>query len=314
MRLTAYHESLHRRAIELCRRHREVEWQIIEVLQSIDQTKIFKAMGVPSLFQYCVEKLQLSEATAYQFISVARAANRVKPLAEAIRVQKISVYKASRLASKIVPANAEELIQFATTHSTREIDSKVSPEKSVTLKMSKGSMEKLKRAHAVMAGNLDLAQTLDRVLEDYLDRKDPLRKKEPRRKQPKLCARRVGEKPQAENEAPKGVSNRNRIRDNSRLPASRRREIIQRDDGQCTFVDQKGQRCTQRRWLQVHHMRARNEGGGHEPENLTTVCSAHHDLVHQLSLPLDGQLTWLRQPLRKYRPSGYQAGNLWRSK
>lgn len=31
-----------------------------------------------------------------------------------------------------------------------------------------------------------------------------------------------------------------------------------------------------------------------------TKQSSHHDLVHQLSLPLEGQVTWLRSPRVSY--------------
>lgn len=32
--------------------------------------------------------------------------------------------------------------------------------------------------------------------------------------------------------------------------------------------------------LVVHHMRLRSQGGGHDLENLLTVCDAHHRHIH----------------------------------
>ena len=46
------------------------------------------------------------------------------------------------------------------------------------------------------------------------------------------------------------------------------------------------------RWRKMHA--CRRLGGTNAVENLATLCSFHHDLVHQLSLPIEGQVTWLR--------------------
>ena len=45
-------------------------------------------------------------------------------------------------------------------------------------------------------------------------------------------------------------------------------------------VDSKGNRCENRRWLDVHHVVPRAAGGSNAPENLITLCSAHHRIEH----------------------------------
>jgi len=47
--------------------------------------------------------------------------------------------------------------------------------------------------------------------------------------------------------------------------------ICERDGWRCTVPG-----CTSHRGLQVHHLHFRSAGGGDEPENLTTLCAAHH--------------------------------------
>ena len=74
-----------------------------------------------------------------------------------------------------------------------------------------------------------------------------------------------------------------------------------RDRGRCTHIDQHGARCNSDRYVQTHHLIRVCDGGTNELSNLTTLCSAHHDLVHQYSLPLEGQISWLREPTREYR-------------
>lgn len=124
--------------------------------------------------------------------------------------------------------------------------------------------------------NQDLAGLLETLLEDYLKRHDPLQKAQRSQdKSPKLCTVRVKE--------PQRVG---RVR----LKAQEKHAVINRDKGRCTFRDESGHRCANERWLHLHHIRPVSQGGGNNPENLITLCSFHHDLTHQLSLPIDGQV------------------------
>jgi len=47
--------------------------------------------------------------------------------------------------------------------------------------------------------------------------------------------------------------------------------IYERDGWRCTVPG-----CTSHRGLHAHHLHFRSAGGGDEPENLTTLCAAHH--------------------------------------
>jgi len=74
--------------------------------------------------------------------------------------------------------------------------------------------------------------------------------------------------------------------------------ILVRDDFTCQF-DKLGlpeiDGCTHDdhednlRKLQVHHIKHRINGGTHDPENLITICPAHHYVIHphmRLELPM----------------------------
>ncbi len=66
----------------------------------------------------------------------------------------------------------------------------------------------------------------------------------------------------------------------SAIPPRLRRFILARD-GRCT-----AEGCTSRYRLQVHHRTPRSLGGGHDPENLTSQCWYHHQVViHGYGLP-----------------------------
>ncbi|MGE3682447.1 MAG: HNH endonuclease [Bdellovibrionales bacterium] len=87
------------------------------------------------------------------------------------------------------------------------------------------------------------------------------------------------------------------------LTAAQRHAVFARDGGRCTHMDQQGRQCKEDKWLSIHHIQPVSAGGNNEPENLTLLCSHHHDLVHQLSLPIMGQVSWLRSPLAAYEPA-----------
>ena len=64
------------------------------------------------------------------------------------------------------------------------------------------------------------------------------------------------------------------------IPSVLRHAVYMRDGGQCTFRNDKGERCASRRWIDTHHIVGISEGGTNAIENLTTLCSSHHRLIH----------------------------------
>ena len=81
-----------------------------------------------------------------------------------------------------------------------------------------------------------------------------------------------------------------------RFSAAEKHTVIRRDGGRCTFVDAQGERCKNARWIELHHVNPVSQGGTNDPDTIRSVCASHHDLIHQYSFPLDGQITWLRPP------------------
>ncbi len=66
------------------------------------------------------------------------------------------------------------------------------------------------------------------------------------------------------------------------IPPSIRRKVLARDGHRCAMPG-----CSHTRFLEVHHRRPRTEGGTNKPENLITLCSACHRLVHEKPSLLD---------------------------
>lgn len=59
----------------------------------------------------------------------------------------------------------------------------------------------------------------------------------------------------------------------SKLTNAQRKAIYRRDGYQCAL-------CGSTRYLQLHHYVPRGKGGKNSPQNLITLCSDCHALVH----------------------------------
>lgn len=296
MNLTEEQRQIHLRALAISNRYKRNEALMIAVLQDVNRTKLFKKLNQANLYQYAVNILGLTEAVAACFNSVARKAAQIPLLNLAIQQRRLSVPKASRILSALNEDNADHLVEFAIKHTSRETDFevarlnpkarspnrvKVLSEDLVELRVSvpKDVFQKLERAQSLLSSkksaHVDLAAAVGDLVQDFLERHDPVKKAERSSKkaptEPKLCTNRVSKRPKRQP-----------------LTAAQKHAVFLRDGGRCTHMDSHGNRCTTDRWLQIHHIVLVSEGGTNDPSNLTTLCSFHHDLAHQLDLPIPG--------------------------
>ncbi|MEO8177857.1 MAG: hypothetical protein ABI895_03395 [Deltaproteobacteria bacterium] len=63
------------------------------------------------------------------------------------------------------------------------------------------------------------------------------------------------------------------------IPAEVRRNVWQRDEARCTYVDSRGQRCREQAGLEFHHQHPHARGGPPSVENITLRCRSHNDLA-----------------------------------
>ena len=63
-----------------------------------------------------------------------------------------------------------------------------------------------------------------------------------------------------------------------------RREVLHRDGGKCTVPG-----CRSARFIEVHHIVPRSQGGSHDASNLTCLCDGHHKALHEGKLLLSGR-------------------------
>jgi len=69
-----------------------------------------------------------------------------------------------------------------------------------------------------------------------------------------------------------------RLEPTRHIPNDVKRQVFERDGGQCTFVSPDGRRCTERGRLQYHHEVPFAKGGSCTPDNIRLLCSCHNAL------------------------------------
>jgi len=302
--------SLHEKALVLSREHRRVESQIVSLLMEIDRLQLYRLLGCASLFTYVVSMLGFSEGATYQLITVTRKAKDIASLKTALEEQRLTVAKASRIVSVLGVDNASELIDFASRHTSRETDLEVARragrdgnERRSSLKIPVRVLAKLKHVQSLMGQVGSFEEMLEKLADYYIEREDPVRKAERALAKREAAAAESGpanserseqtESVRSESDRSESVHAKSRTRPRNLAPGKRKpltaRElhtVNARDGRRCTFIDASGNRCPNERWLHVHHIQSVSRGGTNNPADLVTLCSRHHQLVHQFSSTL----------------------------
>lgn len=303
-------DRLHEQALETANRYKHAEANLIEILQQIEEHRVHLKKGHPSLFQYVISELDLSESVAYNLISVSRKAREVPALAVEILKGVITLSNARKIVPVLNPQNQAIWLEKARTLSQRQLEKEIvkvrpesaTPEKAsyvtenrvrLELGLAEKDMLRLRRVQDLISQAKRRPVTLEEALvtlsEDYLKRHDPLE----RAKRQKV---RNGLKPSSTKRTqpvslPKPISPRKR----EPIPANLLHQVNLRDERRCTFLSHQGMdtqnldaqnlntnaaRCNQTRWIEIHHKTPVSQGGGNTLENLTTLCAAHHKWVH----------------------------------
>ena len=281
--MTERQAKIHKRAITAGRNWRMAEWDIIESLQDAEETRLFEEFDLTSVYQYAIQYIGLDESQAYVFVNVARKAKEFSRLNQALKDQSLAVSVAARITATLTPQNEKVLVEFATTHSKREVErevARINPKAAgknsvkqlsdeyveVTITLRRPAFEKMQRSEEVHG--LSRAETLERVYEQDLERNDPVRKAK------RVLKAKKGDAAKSVEDKVKPIASIEQAPDfcpgrTGDLNAAETHAVNDRDEGQCTWTDSEGRRCPNKRWVQIHHKIPRADGGTNELSNLT---------------------------------------------
>lgn len=317
--LNSKDSTIHSRALSVSKRIRESLKEMVEVLIAVEGAKIHKKLGRSSVFLYATDILQLEESVAYALIAVARKSAVVPSLRKAVAEGKVTPSKASRMVSILNAGNAVELIEFASTHTSQQIDCEIAKRNpkaaakdrikplaedlfQITVSFDKKTIEMYSRIQSLLAQKgkpCSLSDAIAAAPEYYLNVEDPIRRAErsvKRAQNPKPQANQASKESEASKADGELCLNRvQKITIKRRIPttAKQNHEVDLRDRGRCRHIDERGKRCDSDRYTHTHHIVEVSMGGSNEPENLLTLCSFHHDQVHQKKLAKELQREWI---------------------
>ena len=293
-----------------------LEAELLAHIAEVDARKLYLREACSSMFVYCTQVLHFAESAAYHRISAARVARRYPPVLERLKGGELHLAGITLLAPHLTPENHRELLARAKHRSKRQIEQVVAelrpkpaaPAKVRKLPIPSGSRTQPERPelaranlaplespfptsarrprpvplgaerfkiqftatkethnklceiqallrHQIPNGDLSLIfdKALDLLLEDV------------KRKRFGRTAR-----PQAARETKNPPSRH--------IPASIRRDVVQRDGGRCRYTSPTGQLCGSRDFLEFHHVEPWARARRHAASEMVLMCRAHNQL------------------------------------
>lgn len=293
-------------------RERGATAHLIALLAQVDARGLYLGEGCSSLFTYCTQVLHLSEHAAYGRIEAARAVRKFPGILDLLSDGSVTLTTVTLLAPHLTPANHREVLNEARRKSKREVEhivARLRPQPAVPASVRKlPAPTPLSRVVAPVAarptGEDDLAViltppprpasveplaperyrvqfTVSRETHDKLRCVQDLLRHSIPTGDPAAIFDRALTILLADLERGKLAataqprSARSAASGSRHVPVAVRREVWKRDGGQCAFVGTEG-RCTERGFIEFHHVRAYADGGATVVENIELRCRAHN--------------------------------------
>ncbi len=311
--------SLHDQALKLSKQYLACEKELLEILVKIEAKKVYLEQGHASLTEYSQKALGLSRDVCWNLVTIVHKSKAIPELRHAVQMGVLPLSKARQIAPHLTKENSQKFIALAQAmprEKLQEALAKESPkipsveerarvinatQAELSLCLPKEVMEKIRRAQDRVSESqkkwVGLAETLEQVVEFYLQHKDPkekARRHEVRKnKAPvsvKQSHRTVRESAAAARDSEFNFRHINKPRTKIQtigripIPAGIKHEVIIKNAHQCTYQDPRTKlRCEKERFLHIHHKLPVTMGGTNALENLTMLCSAHHRLEHYQS-------------------------------
>jgi len=287
----------------LCGQGRVVLARLLAHLVEVEERRLHLEVACPSMFQFCVQRLGMSEDEACRRIHAARLARRFPDLLVRIEQGDLTLSTMALLQDALTEASYEELVEAAAGKTKAEVQAllaKRSPKPDVPAAITTIPMQPAiptldvaqVQAPAAAAGLqlVPLSETRHKV---QFTASDELRKKLERAQDLTRHANAQGDLAVVVERAVDllleklekqrlGKASRPRRSpedsDPQRLSRATRRAVFERDGERCTFTDADGHRCPATTWLELDHVIARARGGTSELANLRVRCRAHNRL------------------------------------
>ena len=286
----------------LCGQGRAVLARLLAHLVEVEQRRLHLEAACPSMFQFCVRRLGMSEDEACRRIHAARLARRFPDLLVRIERGDLTLSTIALIHEVLTETTYEELVKAAagkTKAEVRALLAKRSPMADVPPAIAaiptqapipRLGVEAVPASAA--AGGPQLAPLSDTRHRVLFTASDELRKKLERAQDLMRHANAGGdlavvveravdlllEKLEKQRLGKTSRPRPSHPSDTARVSRATRRAVFERDGERCTFTDAEGHRCPAMTWLELDHIIPRARRGTNELGNLRVRCRAHNAL------------------------------------
>jgi hypothetical protein len=259
----------------LASQERNITVEVIRHLREIEARGLHFDRGFPSLYEYAVKELRLSEGSAYRRIQAMRLMKEVPEIEEKLQSGALSLNTAAKVQSagrKDPELDKQSLLGKLEGKSSREVERELAAgpmkptesarwvtEGTVELKLflGKPSFENLEELRAIKS-HAPSHSTYSGLVTELIDlgqnKWNPMRRAAP---------------------PPRGSSAQTPT--GRQIPSALRSEIWKRDQARCSYTDPAtGQRCNSRHYLQIDHILPVALGGKSTADNLRLLCAQHN--------------------------------------
>jgi hypothetical protein len=296
----------------LCGQGRAVLARLLAHLVEVEERRLHLEAACPSMFQFCVRRLGMSEDEACRRIHAARLARRFPDLLVRIERGALTLSTIALLHDTLTEATYDELVEAAAGKTKAEVQAllaKRSPIPDVPAAITAIPTQPPIPALGVdsvaapaAAGAPQLAPLSETRHKVQFTASDELRKKLERAQDLMRHANAEGDLAIVVERAvdlllerleKQRLGKTSRARpsqersDTSRVSRATRRAVFERDGERCTFADAEGHRCPATTWLELDHVIPRACGGANELANLRVRCRAHNALYAEQAFGKD---------------------------
>lgn len=256
----------------VCADARRLLAKLLVHLNEIEARRLDLKAACPSLYEFCVRRLGMSDGEACRRIAAARLVKRFPSLLPRIESGELNLTSLHLLRHEITEANVEQIVEQASGKSKREVQELVA-------RRSPRS-EVLPVIAPIAKDRHEVRFTASTALRDKIERaKDLLRHRDPKCELESVMNRAFDALiAQLEKETRAKVERPREPKSAKGVSAEIRRAVFARDGEQCTFTDEHGNRCCATTLLELDHILALAFGGESTVENLRVRCRAHNRL------------------------------------
>lgn len=115
-------ESLIASTKTLVAKQSQLTAELLAHIAEVEARKLHVKLAYPSMFQFCVDALGLSEPMTYKYIGVARAARQYEAIFPMVAAGELHLSAAIKLVPHLTDDNSDDLLQAAAGKSKRQVE------------------------------------------------------------------------------------------------------------------------------------------------------------------------------------------------